>query len=141
MDPTSSSGLAWDWVLDFRNVIVEVGPSSRPGTRNPLHFQRGAYDGKKFGYDAPTDESARCVLLDDPSVEETIPVEYLRPAKPDGAGQSVVVVSSTVGGSDMRGQQRVTLYEDSGSWMMEQDAGDVGPLVLDGAGLCRIWKI
>jgi hypothetical protein len=35
--------------MDFWNIVIEVGPSSKPGTKNPRHHQRGAYDGRRFG--------------------------------------------------------------------------------------------
>ncbi|EIW70126.1 hypothetical protein TREMEDRAFT_71529 [Tremella mesenterica DSM 1558] len=138
--PVGIGELTWDWALDFRNIIVIIGPSTRIGTRNPLHFQRGAYDGKKFGYDQPDGDSeiTRCVSLEDENVEENIPVEYLKPAYPDGPGQLVVVVG---GGNDIRGQQRVTQYENDGQWMLEAEEGDEGALVLDARGLCRIWRV
>lgn len=131
-------GLPWDWALDFRNVIVEIGPSYRPGSRNPLHFKRGFFDGKRFGYNDIIGESVRAILLDDPSVVEEIPAEYLRPAKADSQGQVVVVIG---GGPEQKGQQRTTQYENGGSWMMELEGGDMAPLVVDGADLCRIWKV
>ncbi|WVR08642.1 transcription elongation factor SPT5 [Kwoniella sp. DSM 27419] len=130
-------GIAWDWALDFRNVIVEIGPSSRPNTRAPLHFQRGAHDGRRFGYDTIVGESCRCVSLDDPSVVEDIPAEYLKPCHPDTPGQTVVCIG---GGTEIVGQQRTTQYENAGSWMMEMEHGDVAALVLDDKDLCRIWK-
>lgn len=131
-------GLPWDWALDFRNVIVEIGPSYRPGSRNPLHFKRGFFDGKRFGYNDIIGESVRAILLDDPSIVEEIPAEYLRPAKADSQGQVVVVIG---GGPEQKGQQRTTQYENGGSWMMELEGGDMAPLVVDGADLCRIWKV
>ena len=131
-------GLPFDWALDFRNVIVEVGPSMRAGTRNPLHFQRGAYDSKRFGYDITGSETAHCVSLDDSLIEEDIPVEYLRPCRPDGPGQTVVVI---VGESGIKGTQRTTAYLNDGQWMMEVEQGDAGPLVISEDHLCRIWKV
>ncbi|WWC65232.1 transcription elongation factor SPT5 [Kwoniella dejecticola CBS 10117] len=131
-------GLPWDWALDFRNVIVEVGPSLKPNTRSPLHFQRGAHDGKKFGYDQINGESCHCISLDSGDIIEDIPAEYLRPSKPDQQGQVVVCIG---GGPDTKGQQRTTQYENGGSWMMELDHGDLAPLVLEAGDLCRIWKM
>ncbi|WWC92361.1 uncharacterized protein L201_007318 [Kwoniella dendrophila CBS 6074] len=131
-------GLPWDWALDFRNIIVEVGPSSKPNTRSPLHFQRGQFDGQRFGYDSIVGESCHCVSLDDGSIIEDIPAEYLKPFKPDQPGQVVVVINGT---QDQKGQQRTTQYENDGSWMMEMDQGDLGALVIDAGDLCRIWKV
>lgn len=123
----------WDWALDFRNVIVEIGPSVKPSTRSPLHFQRGALDGQVFGYDDIIGESMRCVSVSDPSNSEVVPAEYLRPARPTQPGQVVVIIAG-----DAKGQQRTTSYENDGQWMMEAEAGDM--LVLPGESLCRIWK-
>jgi transcription elongation factor SPT5 len=123
----------WDWALDFRNVIVEIGPSVKPSTRSPLHFQRGALDGQVFGYDDIIGESMRCVSISDPSTSEVVPAEYLRPARPTQPGQVVVIIAG-----DAKGQQRTTSYENDGQWMMEAEAGDM--LVLPGESLCRIWK-
>ena len=123
--------------MDFRNVIVEVGPSTRTGTRNPLHFQRGVHDGKRFGYDATGPETAHCVSLDNPAVVEDIAAEYLRPARPDGPGQLVVCIA---GGADVKGSQKTTSYLNEGQWMMEMEPGDMGPMVIGEEALCRIWK-
>jgi len=81
------------------------------------------------------DETVRCVSLDDPNLVEEIPAEYLRPTRPDGPGQTCVCVTG-----DLMGQQRTTQYENDGQWMMEQEAEDVGALVMDGTSLCRIWR-
>lgn len=129
------SVVTWDWALDFRNVLVEVGPSNRPGTRNPLHHQRGAIDGQRFGLEQSVDEISKCVSLTDPSQVHQIPAEYLRPARPDGPGQVVVFLA----GND-KGQQRTTAYMNDSQWMMEQDPSDMMALVMDEEGLCRIWK-
>jgi transcription elongation factor SPT5 len=126
----------WDWALDFRNVIVEIGPSAKPNTRSPLHFQRGAHDGKMFGYDGLSGETVRCVPLDNPSGEtEDVPAEYLRPARPTAAGQVVVIIAG-----EAKGQQRTTSYENDGQWMMEAEQGDAGMIFVAGESLCRIWK-
>lgn len=131
----SAGGIPWDWALDFRNVLVEVGPSTKLGTRAPLHFQRGAVDGRRFGVeDVTPDELVKCVSLDDGAIEE-IPAEYLRPVKPDGPGQLCICV---VGES--KGAQRTTQYENDGQWMMEPEVDDMGAMVMDGAGLCRLWR-
>ncbi|WWC98489.1 transcription elongation factor SPT5 [Kwoniella sp. B9012] len=134
----ATGGIPWDWALDFRNVIVEVGSSSKPNSRSPLHFQRGGHDGKRFGYDQINGESCHCISLDDSSIIEDIPAEYLRPCKPDQPGQVVVCIG---GGPEQKGQQRTTQYENDGSWMMEMDHGDLGALVVDSGDLCRIWKM
>ena len=140
--PAAATGLPWDWALDFRNVIVEIGPSNKPGTRSPLHFQQGSYDGQQFGYDLPSNETAgseacRCTLISDPTVLESIPAEYLRPARPTAAGQVVVVIG---GDTADKGQQLTTDYQYEKQWMMQaQHPGAMGS-VLDGADLCRIWK-
>lgn len=75
--------------------------------------------------------------MEDPSTVEDIPAEYLRPARPDAAGQVVVCIS---GISEVKGQQRTTSYENDGQWMMEAEAGDMGALVLGEDSLCRIWR-
>ncbi|ODN82947.1 transcription elongation factor SPT5 [Cryptococcus amylolentus CBS 6039] len=131
----AQSVMDYDWALDFRNIIVEIGQSSLRSSRNPLHYKRGAFDGRKFGYENVNGENCVCVQLDDPSVVEEIPAEYLRPSKPDGQGQVVVCI-----GGDFKGQQKVTQYENGGSWMMDT-GGDLAPLVIDGNDLCRIWKV
>ena len=131
------TAIPFDWALDFRNVVVIVGPSSRAGTRNPIHYLRGAHDGKFFGYDSTVGESAHCVSVENPKITEDIPAEYLRPARPDAAGQVVVCIA---GGPEMKGQQRTTSYENDGQWMMEAEAGDMGALVIGEESLCRIWK-
>jgi transcription elongation factor SPT5 len=125
--------------LDFQNVLVEVGPSSKPATRNPRHYQRGAYDNQRFGLESNSTsaESAKCRLLSDPSVVEDIPAEYLRPVRPDDSRQVVVFLN---GGEGVKGQQRTTGYLNDGSWMMEADQGEVVGLVMDEQSLCRIWK-
>ncbi len=117
--------------------MIVVGPSSRPGTRQPLHYQRGAHDGKFFGYDSVDGETVHCISLEDPREVEDIPAEYLRPARPDAAGQVVVCIA---GGPEIKGQQRTTSYENDGQWMMEPEAGDMGALVIGEESLCRIWK-
>jgi hypothetical protein len=43
-------------------------------------------------------------------------------------------------GADVKGLQRSTSYFDAGSWMLEQEGGDVVPLIVGEEGLCRIWK-
>lgn len=133
-----AGGLPADWALDFRNVIVEVGPSALPGTRNPRHFQRGVYDGKRFGFNEITQTSAKCISLDDPSKEEEILAEYLRPCKPDGPGQVVIVITQEQG---LQGSQKTTSYLNDGQWMMELDPGEVTPVVISEDSLCRIWKV
>lgn len=132
------TAIPFDWALDFRNIIVVVGPSSRQATRNPRHFQRGAYDGKFLGYDSTVGENVHCVSLEDSAVAEDIPAEYLRPARPDAAGQVVVCIA---GGPEIKGQQRTTSYENDGQWMMVPEAGDMGALVLGEESLCRIWRV
>jgi transcription elongation factor SPT5 len=117
---------------------VEVGPSTRIGTRNPRHFQRGAYDGKRFGYDqTPGENNVHCVSLDDPNIVEEIAPEYLRPCRPDGPGQLVVCIA---GPADIKGSQRTTSWLNDGQWMMEGEAADMGPMVIGEESLCRIWK-
>lgn len=116
-----------------------MGPSTRSGTRNPLHFQRGAYDGQRFGIDElKGEDTAHCVLLDDTSIVEEIPAEYLRPCKPDGPGQMVIIIA---GGDGVKGQQKTTSYLNDGQWMMEMDGGGMGAMVIPEEHLCRIWKI
>ncbi|ORY31230.1 hypothetical protein BCR39DRAFT_465969 [Naematelia encephala] len=133
---SGQNDVPWDWALDFSSVMVEVGPSTRPGTRNPLHFRRGALDGQLFGYSSLADEETpRCVLLTDPNVTEDIGAEYLRPGKPTMPGQVVVVVAGPA-----RGQQRTTQYQNDDLWMMELEQGDVQQLVIPDRHLCRIWK-
>jgi transcription elongation factor SPT5 len=114
---------------------VEIGETTRHGSTAPRHFQRGAYDGQKFGYDTPGAESAKCVLLSDPSVVEDIPAEYIRPARPDRPGQTVVVIAG-----EHKGAQKVTQYLNDGAWMMEPEGGDLMAMVVSEASLCRIWK-
>lgn len=138
----SGESFPWDWALDFRNVIVEIAASSRVGTRNPRHFQRGAYDGQVFGYSEPssgTEDVCVCHLLSDPSgaTVENVPAEYLRPARPTLPGQVVVVIG---GDGTMKGQQRTTEYADQGQWMMRPENGEMVPAVLGEGDLCRIWK-
>ncbi|WRT70749.1 uncharacterized protein IL334_007748 [Kwoniella shivajii] len=134
-------GIAWDWALDFRNVIVEVGSSQKPNTRSPLHFQRGLHDGKRFGYDTINGELCHCISLDDPNTIEDIPAEYLKPSKPDQPGQMVVCVGASGSQEQQRGLQRITQYENGGSWMMEMDPEDSSALVWEAIDLCRIWKV
>ena len=136
-DMGGSSGLAWDWALDFRNVLVVVGPSQRPNTRNPRHFQRGHYDGKQMGIEDLQGESVICRAIEDPSKTVEIPAEYLLPVRPDREGQMSIVIA---GDQSLKGQQRHTAYKNDTSWMMEQDQGDVVALVLDEDCLARIWK-
>ena len=119
--------------------MVFIGQSSNPSRLNPLHFQRGAHDGKRFAYDDINNDVPRCVSLDNPSITEDIPPEYLRPVPPDGEGQTVVCVA---GPPNVVGQQRVTQYKSEGSWMMVPNASDtVGAFVVDEGWLCRLWKI
>ncbi|KAK4688473.1 transcription elongation factor SPT5, partial [Tremellales sp. Uapishka_1] len=134
---TSSNAIPWDWALDFRNVIVEVGPSTRPGTRNPLHFQRGAVDGQRFGLEAVSGETVTCQMLSSSEEIVDIPAEYLRPCRPDGPGQMVIFLTGT---SDQKGQQRTTAYLNDGQWMMESAPGDPMAYVMDEESLCRLWK-
>lgn len=131
----NTSGVPWDWALDFRNVMVVVGPSQRPGTRNPRHFQRGFYDGKEFGIESTTGEMVNCRSLEDNSSIE-VPAEYLAPVRPDDEGQVVIFLS----GGDLKGQQRTTQYKSDNQWMMEQEPSDVVGLVMDEDCLARIWN-
>ena len=68
---------------------------------------------------------------------EEIPAEYLRPARPTGAGQTVVVIA---GETVSTGQQLTTAYLDDNQWMMVPLEGQMVGSVLDGTDLCRIWK-
>jgi transcription elongation factor SPT5 len=130
-------GLPWDWAMDFWNIIIEVGPSSRSGTKNPRHHQRGAIDGRRFGLQAHHDnDTIEIVALDDPTFKEMLPSEYARPVRPDGSGQVCVTILG-----DNKGSQRTTQYENDGQWMMEMEPDDASQLVMDGQALCRIWRV
>lgn len=133
----NASGIPWDWALDFRNVLVTVGPSQRPGSRNPRHFQRGFYDGQQMGIESTVNESVVCRVLEGGGSETLeIPAEYLQPVRPDGEGQEVIVIS---GDPAMKGQQRRTAYRNDQQWMMEQAPSDMMALVMDENDLARIW--
>lgn len=127
--------MPWDWALDFRNVLVTVGPSQRPGSRNPRHFQRGFYDGQQFGIESTVNEDVVCRNLEDNEKAE-IPAEYLQPVRPDGEGQEVIVIA---GDPVYKGQQRRTSYRNDQQWMMEAIATDPVPIVMDEENLARIW--
>jgi transcription elongation factor SPT5 len=132
--------MPWDWALDFRNVRVSVSSSAQRGSRNPLHFQRGALDNQIFGYaDLGDNEIPHCVLLSDPSVTADIPAEYLRPVRPNAPGQLVIVVNGPEG---QKGQQRTTDYLNEGQWMMvpEPGLGEAVPMIVAESELCRIWN-
>jgi transcription elongation factor SPT5 len=132
----SLNGLSSDWAMDFWNIVIEVGPSSKQGTKQPRHHQRGAYDGRRFGLQNHLeDDILEVCALDDPGLVEKIPAEYARPVRPDGQGQLCVAILG-----DNKGAQRTTQYENDGQWMMELEAEDVTPLVVDTAGLCKIWR-
>lgn len=133
----SDGGLPWDWAMDFWNIIIQVGPSSRQGTKNPRHHQRGAIDGRRFGLQAHHDnDTIEIVALDDPTLVEMLPSEYARPVRPDGSGQVCVTILG-----DNKGSQRTTQYENDGQWMMEMEPDDASQLVMDGQALCRIWRL
>jgi transcription elongation factor SPT5 len=130
----SQGHLQWDWALDFRNVIVTVGPSQRANSRNPRHFQRGFYDGKQLGIEALAGEMVQCRSMEDQH-QVDIPAEYLLPVAPDREGQVVIVI-----GGEHKGQQRTTQYKSDNQWMTEPEAGDIVGAVLDENQLARIWR-
>jgi transcription elongation factor SPT5 len=122
--------------MDFWNILIEVGPSTKMGSKAPRHHQRGVYDGRTFGVVShQPDDTLEIEALDDRSIREIIPVEYARPVRPDASGQVCVGV---VG--EAKGTQRTTEYENEGQWMMEIEGDDPAQLVFDTASLCRIWK-
>jgi transcription elongation factor SPT5 len=128
-----------DWVLDFRNLIVEVGPTSDTRSKLPRRFENGRYDGKRFGYDEPKGSTPHCVLLDDPSVSMAIPAEYLKPVRPDASQQDVIVVSPLAPG--MHGSQLRTDFLDNDVWAMVAPPGQIAPDVVPQEYLCRIWNV
>lgn len=126
--------------MDFRNVIVEIGPSTKAGSK-VRHYVRGQYDGQQFGYSEPHStvagsESCKCTLLSDESVVENIPAEYIRPLRPTGPGQVVVVIQGEHGA----GQQFTTDYQDDAAWVMQIQPGEAVPTLIFGKDLCRIWR-
>jgi transcription elongation factor SPT5 len=135
--PEQDQGKNWDWALDFRNVLVHVGPSRRPGSRNPRHFQRGAYDDATLGIEDTVGDDARCYVVSgaDEGKQVDIPAEYLVPVRPDGSGQSVIAIAG-----DHRGTQRRTQYKNDDVWLLDQEAGDVVPLLIEEVDLARIWQ-
>jgi transcription elongation factor SPT5 len=131
-----SAEVVWDWALDFRNVIVEVGPSRRPGG-SAARFQSGQYDGQRFGLTTalPNSQECECQLIQDPSVNLKIPAEFLHPVGPTGSGQRIVILSG-----QGQGQIRVTQYKDQGQWMMQTTPEHSAMIVVDEDCLCMLWK-
>lgn len=118
---------------------MHVGPTRKVGTRNPRHFQRGAYDNTVLGIEDTEGDMAKCYVVSGPEegTQLDIPAEYLVPVHPDDSGQTVIAIAG-----DQRGTQRRTSYKDDSVWLMEmdQDAGDVVALLIKEEELARIWQ-